>query len=328
MAREMKVHLLERFDDEAIDTLRQNLLPNIQLTTKEDDPIPETTEILVAGRLERHQIEACQRLKAVIVPWAGIPGKTRKLMQQFPHLTLHNLHYNAQPVAELALALMLTVAKKVIPFDQALREGNWSQRYLPSDVILLDGKTALILGYGAIGKRVARGCLGFGLKVNAIRRQPLSSDDNDHIVVYPPDKLPSLLPQSDILMICLPQTSETTNLIGKNELDLLPGHAVLVNIARGAIVNEEALYDVLRNRRIHGAGLDVWYNYPRDEDSRSTTQPSNYPFYELDNVVMSPHRGDATSDTNQLLAIHLARLLNSAATDKQMPNLVDLDAGY
>ncbi len=328
MAREIKVHILERFDDEAIDSLRQNLLPNIQLTTKEDGPIPEATEILITGRPEKDQLESCQQLKAVIVPWAGIPGKTRNLMQQFPHLTLHNLHYNAQPVAELALALMLTAAKKVIPFDQALRTGDWSQRYLPSDVVLLDGKTALILGYGAIGRRVARGCLGFGMKVNAIRRHPLSTDDNGQVTVYTPDKLPSLLPQTDILMICLPQTVETTDLIGKNELDLLPGHAVLVNIARGAIVNEEALYDVLRNRRIHGAGLDVWYNYPRDDQSRSMTQPSNYPFYELDNIVMSPHRGDATSDTNQLLAIHLARLLNSAATDKQMPNLVDLDAGY
>lgn len=328
MARKIRVHLQERFDDEAIEFLRQKLLPNIQLTTKDDGQVPNDTEILVAGRPLLQHLDACQRLRAVIVPWAGIPGKTRKLIQQFPNLTLHNLHYNAQPVAELALALMLTAAKKVIPFDQSLRRGDWSQRYSPSDVILLDGKTALILGYGAIGRRVARGCQGFGMRVTAIRRRPETIVDNGNVTVHPPDMLHSLLPQTDILIVCLPMTSETTNLIGQNELNLLPGHAVLVNIARGAIVNEEALFNVLRNRGIHGAGLDVWYNYPKNEENRAATQPANFPFNELDNVVMSPHRGDATSDTNQLLADHLAKLLNSAAMDKQIPNLVDLDAGY
>lgn len=328
MAREIKVYLQERFDDEAIDLLVQKLLPNIQLTTKKNGPVPEDTEILVAGRPQLQDIEACQKLRAVIVPWAGIPGKTRNLLLQFPNLTLHNLHYNAQPVAELALALMLAVAKKVIPYDQSLRGGDWSQRYLPSDVILLNGKTALILGYGAIGRRVANGCQGFGMRVNAIRRRPETTVDNGNVTVHPTDMLQSLLPQTDVLLICLPMTSETTDLIGQNELNLLPGHAVLVNIARGAIVNEKALYNVLRSQGIHGAGLDVWYNYPRDEESRSATHPANYPFNELENVVMSPHRGDATSDTNQLLADHLARLLNSAAMDRQIPNLVDLNAGY
>jgi phosphoglycerate dehydrogenase-like enzyme len=267
-------------------------------------------------------------LGTIIVPWAGIPGKTRSLLLDFPDIALHNLHYNAVPVAELALALLMAVAKKVIPFDQSLRAGDWNQRFLPSDVLLLAGKTALVLGYGAIGRRVADRCLGLGMVVKTIRRRPDSTVDDDRIAVYAPDMLHALLPETDVLMICLPQTSETVNLIDQKELDLLSDHAVLVNIARGAIVNEEALYKTLRDGGIFGAGLDVWYNYPRDEESRFHTLPANLPFHELQNVVMSPHRGDATSDTNQILAEHLAMLLNSAARGEELPNMVDLAAGY
>jgi phosphoglycerate dehydrogenase-like enzyme len=129
-------------------------------------------------------------------------------------------------------------------------------------------------------------------------------------------------------MICLPHTQETNGLIGQTELDLLPADAVLVNIGRGAVVDEGALFAALRDGRIHGAGLDVWYNYPADKASRSNTPPANYPFHELDNVVMSPHRGGDSTDTNRLRVMELANLLNAAAEGKIMPNLVDLSAGY
>jgi phosphoglycerate dehydrogenase-like enzyme len=221
---------------------------------------------------------------------------------------------------------MLAAAKLVIPMDRALRTHDWTPRYHhPDPTILLEGKTALILGYGAIGQRVARLCRALGMKVLAIRRRVARPSPDE---VYPPDALHSLLPQANVLIICLPQTPETTGLIGERELALLPPGAVLVNVGRGPIVDEAALYYALRDGALHSAGLDVWYNYPPDEAARSHMPPSAYPFHELGNVVMSPHRAGGADDTEMLRMRDLAALLNAAARGEEMPNRVDLQAGY
>jgi phosphoglycerate dehydrogenase-like enzyme len=105
---------------------------------------------------------------------------------------------------------------------------------------------------------------------------------------------------------------------------------VLVNVGRGPIIDEEALFSALCDSTLHAAGLDVWYNYPTDAASRSNRPPSAYPFHELDNVVLSPHRagtGGAEEIEMRRMA-HLASLLNAAAAGDEMPNRVDIEAGY
>ena len=106
------------------------------------------------------------------------------------------------------------------------------------------------------------------------------------------------------------------------------GWAALDNVGRGPVVDEAALYRALRDGRLDAAGLDVWYNYPADKASRSTTQPSDYPFHDLDNVVMSPHRGGYSTERIERRMAHLARLLNLAARGEPMPNRVDVWEGY
>ena len=328
MERQVAVHYLRPPDPESINSLKATLLPPVRLTTADDGPVPADTNVLISGRPKREHFEESKNIRAVIVPWSGIPDETRQLIAGYSAITLHNLHHNAAPVAELALALLLAAAKIVVPLDRSLREHDWTPRYLPSASLLLEGKTALILGYGDIGRRVAAYCYHLGMDVLAIRRNPGSNNDPEEVTVHPPEALHALLPSTTALMICLPHTQETDGLIGQTELNLLPVDAVLVNIGRGKVVDEGALYAALRDDRIHGAGLDVWYNYPTDKDSRSNTPSANFPFHELDNVVMSPHRGGDTTDTNRLRMMHLANLLNVAAEGKTMPNLVDLTAGY
>ena len=131
-----------------------------------------------------------------------------------------------------------------------------------------------------------------------------------------------------MLIICLPHTPETMELIGEPELALLSPGAILVNVGRGPIVDEAALYHALREGTLHSAGLDVWYNYPSGEAARSHTPPSAYPFHELDNVVMSPHRAGGSDESEMRRMTHLAALLNAAARGYEMPNRVDLQAGY
>ena len=325
----LSVYLLRKPDSAALAHLRAHLDAEIHLTFGPDLPVPADYHVLVAGRPQREHLTASSNLHALIIPWAGLPEVTRELMRDFPHIAAHNLHHNAVSVAEMVLTLMLAAAKLVVPMDRALRAHDWTPRYhRPSPTILLEGKTALILGHGAIGQRVAHLCRALGMKVMAIRRRVAGPSADMPDEIYPPDALPSLLPQANVLIICLPHTSETTGLIGEDELALLPPGAVLVNVGRGPIVDEAALYHALHEGTLHSAGLDVWYNYPADEAARSHTPPSAYPFHELDNVVMSPHRAGGSDETETRRMKHLAALLNAAARGDEMPNRVDLQAGY
>lgn len=326
--KSLSVHLARPPDQAALAHLRAQLDPGVQLTLGPDLPSPADYQILVAGRPEREHITASPTLQALIIPWAGLPGETQELLRGFPHVAVHNLHHNAVPTAEMALALLLAAAKCLVPIDRALRAHDWTPRYRPNPALVLEGKTALILGYGAIGQHVALLCRGLGMQVVAIRRDVARSASDTPDELHPPEALHRLLPRATTLIVCLPLTPATTGLIGADELALLPPNAVLVNVGRGPIVDEAALYQALHDGTLHAAGLDVWYNYPSDEESRSHTPPSDYPFHELDNVVMSPHRAGGSTETELERMSHLARLLNAAARGEPMPNRVDLQAGY
>jgi phosphoglycerate dehydrogenase-like enzyme len=325
----LRVHTLHTYTPEGIADLRERLSPNIQFTSGDNAADLAACHILIAGRPQREQLEAGQSLRSLIIPWAGLPAETRTLLADFPDISAHNLHHNAGVVAELTTALLLAAAKRIIPFDRALREGDWSMRYAPpGDVVRLEGKTVLVLGYGAIGQRVARICRAMGMHVLATRRRPPFESDGVAAEIHPPQALPDLLPRANALVIALPQTPETTDLIGKAQFDLLPSGSILVNIGRGPIVNEEALYAALVDGRLAAAGLDVWYRYPETAADRAATPPTTLPFANLENVVFSPHRAGLTADTETLRMSHLADLLNTAAAGNPLPNEIDLEQGY
>ena len=322
------VHLLDPPAADALAALRERLDPAVALTLGPETPRPARYQVLVAGRPGPEHLDASPDLCALLIPWAGLPEATRELMARYPHVAVHNLHYNAVPAAEMALALLLAAAKSLLPMDRALRAHDWTPRYNPSPSPLLHDKTALILGYGAIGQHLARLCRALGMHVLATRRHAERASPDDPAAVYPPEALNHLLPQADVLLICLPHTPATDGLIGAAELAQLRPGAVLVNVGRAPIVQEAALYQALRDGTLHAAGLDVWYHYPPDEAARAHTPPSRYPFHTLDNVVMSPHRAGAVRDKEGHRMAHLARALNVAARGELLPNPVDLDAGY
>jgi phosphoglycerate dehydrogenase-like enzyme len=327
----MSVHLVQPcYDREGLQLLYSQLHTDIDLTAGPNPPDPADYQILVAGRPQREQITASPSLQALVIPWAGLPEPTRRLMLEFPHIAVHNLHHNALPVAEHAIALLLAAMKLIVPMDRSLRSHDWRPRYQRTPSLLLSGKRVLILGFGAIGRHVAALCRGLGMEVTAIQRlaEPPASGAPKEIRIATPEKLHCLLPGTEALFVCLPHTSETTGLIGAEELSLLPAGAVLINIARGPIVDEAALYRALSDGTLYAAGLDVWYRYPADKEARSHTPPADHPFHALDNVVMSPHRAGHTTETERLRMEHLAELLNAAARGEPMPNRIDLQAGY
>jgi phosphoglycerate dehydrogenase-like enzyme len=307
-----------------LDHLRARLTREVTLIVEEDGPC----DVLVHGTPDRARIEASVGLRAVVIPYAGVPRATRELLREFTAVEVHNLHHNAAPTAELAIALLLAAGKTLVPLDRALRRHDWRPRYAPErrDDFSCAGRTALVLGYGAIGRRVAAGCRGLGMQVTATRRSvvgPCTGPDE----VHGPDALESLLPRAHALFVCLPSTGETDGLLGAAQLARLPDGAVLVNVGRGPIVDEEALFNELASGRL-AAGLDVWYRYPEEEEARADTAPATHAFHELDNVVLSPHRAGLCAETERLRAEALAGMLNGTARGEPMPHRVDLDRGY
>lgn len=318
---------IRRIDDQLAE-FKSMLDPDITITEGTEIPEPADFEVLVYPTPSREWLETSPDLRAVVVPWAGIPDKTREVLRDFPAISLHNLHHNNYNTAELGFALLLAAAKRLIPMDQALRRNDWRPRYGDQQAILLRGRTALILGFGEIGQALAGYCQGLGMTVIATKKHPEEYTGELKLAIHPDDQLHALLPKADVLLIALPLTPETEGLIGEIELQLMPHGSILVNIGRGPIVNPDALYEALKSGHLLAAGSDVWYTYPETKDARSNTPPADVPFSELDNFVLSPHRGGLVQKVDTQRAEALARLLNAANRGEPLPNKVDLDAGY
>lgn len=308
--------------------------------TIQSEARPDDFEVLIEGRPDAATLDV-PSLRAVIIPYAGVPVGTLELVRARSDLALYNLHHNAADTAEVTLALLMAAGKQVVPMDQALRKDDWTLSYLPSTAFSFAGKTALVLGFGEIGQRIAAMLIGLGMEVLATRRRAADPYVENGVHVFPDARLHDLLPRAQVLVVALPMTEETTGLLGERELGLLPNGAVLANAARGPIIDEEPLYDALKSRHLHSAGLDVWYSYPKADDasvvipgmesvpkSASQTPPSKFPFGELDNVVMSPHRGGTSQDTETRRAEALASILRDLVEGKEPQNRVDLDRGY
>lgn len=325
----LNVHFSSNRDIANLELLKGFISNEVNLTTGETVPKGANLHILINGRPTQEELDNNPNLHTVIIPWAGIPWKSAQLLKKHPHISVHNLHHNALPVAEYVMTLYLAAAKQLLPFDQALRQNDWTPRYKTEKrPPLIQGQQGLILGYGAIGKKVAVMCRAFGMNMSAIRRTidaPMT--DELDTAVYPNNTLHQLLPQTNALFITLPLTDETENLIEEYELSLLPDDATIINIGRAKIINEQALYEALKNGRLN-AGLDVWYRYPKDETARSSTPPANYPFHTLPNVVLSPHRASLTSRTEQLRMEALGQMIETAVSGNPLPNKMNLENGY
>lgn len=286
-------------------------------------------DFFIGGHPTEAQIINSPNLKAVIIPWAGLPDGTRVLMRGFPNIPVHNLHHNAANTAEMAATLLLAASRKLVPLDQELRRGDWTSRYERVRSFLLEGKTAVILGFGKIGQHLGRGLKGFGMTVLGIRRDPsLPTLIGSHDGVYPLETLFDKLALAEVLAITLPGTEATLGLIGEKAIRSMPPGSILINVGRGPIVDENALYLALTDGHLRAAGLDVWWQYPPDEASRKNTYPSQKPFHLLDNVVFSPHRGGSVDEVETQRLAALARLINIALEGGPIPNRVDLESGY
>jgi phosphoglycerate dehydrogenase-like enzyme len=190
---------------------------------------------------------------------------------------------NNHAVSELALGMMLALARQILPADHAVREGGWPRLVGPE----LWGKTLGIVGLGRVGKSVALIGRGLGMRVLATDIQWDVTFANEHQISYVP--LPRLLRESDFVSLHCPLTPQTRGLMNAGRLAQMKPTAYLINTARGPIVEESALVAALRAGRIAGAGLDVFETEPHPEN----------PYVAFPNVVLAPHLGGATAEATE-----------------------------
>jgi phosphoglycerate dehydrogenase-like enzyme len=182
----------------------------------------------------------------------------------------------------------------------------------------LAGRTIGVLGYGRLGRAVAQRAHAFDMSICAIRRN-LGGIDDDPAVLGGPEMVDEVLQRSDYLLVSMPATPDTIGCINRRRLGLMKSTAFLINVSRAEIVDEDALYEALAQRSIAGAALDVWYRYPRQP---GPTAPATLPFYELPNVLMTPHVSGWTDGMLEARAKLIAENIRRVANGETRLNLV------
>ena len=281
--------------------------------------------IIICGRPSNEMIQQAENLELLIIPYAGLADQTKKIMKHYPQVKVVNIHHNATSSAEMAFTLMLTLAKDVIVADQKLREYDWTIRYERNKSMIVQNKKVLILGYGAIGKKIRAFCEAFQMNWQAICNHETSAP-NLHTL----EKLPGLIASADVVFISLPLTDKTRNLFDETVFSKMKSTAILINIARAEICVESALFNALKNRKIMAAGLDVWYQYPKSVEERKHSSFASYPFEDLPNVIISPHRaGGLANDEVEIDRIkQIVNVLRLFTREEPLTNIVDLTEGY
>lgn len=209
----------------------------------------------------------------------------------------------APVVAEHAIGLALAINRQLLPAYDAMRSARWDQSFV-AGTASLEGGTVLIVGAGAIGREVARRASAFGMRCIAVTRDP--KDDKSFEAVHAISDLPMLLPTADAVVLCIALGPETRHLISWNEFALCRPSAILVNVGRGGLVDQDALEDALRSGRIAGAGLDVTDPEPL---------PERHSLWSAPNLLITAHYAGAGSHLGERrIADSVARAINAAST--------------
>jgi phosphoglycerate dehydrogenase-like enzyme len=289
-------------------------------------------DIMVGWRPSRELLITAKKLRLLINPGAGVKhhieifrelNKTRKIL-------LANGHGNTYFTAQHVVALLLALMNKIIPHHNWMSSGRWrtGDREGPSSP--LRNRTIGLLGYGAVNTKVHRFLSGFDVDFAILR---LDWDKQLEPLPTPAkrfwkDDLHAFLECVDILIIAVPHTTQTDGLIKERELKLLGTDGFILNISRGQVIDEGSLYNALKEHIIAGAAIDVWYNYRPEPDEDERRYPYSHPFHELDNIVMSPHRGASPMDDLKRWDEVILNISRVARGDDSLINIVSLDDEY
>ena len=327
----MKILVTERIADEGIQFLRdKGFETDVKLGLSHEDLlkiIPDYEAIIVRSvtQVDKELINAGVRLKVAGRAGNGIDNIDVPACTQRGIIVVNTPESNIMAAAELAIAMAYCLFRNIPQVNQACKNNDFRRnKYLGRE---LDGKTVGIIGLGRIGSIVARKLVGANMK--AIAYDPYITDDKfARICVEKCATLDELLRRSDLISIHTPKTRETYGMIGEEQLKLCKKGVRLVNLARGGLYNEKALYDAIKSGHVAGAGIDILDPEP-GYDTPPEKQTYKNPLLELENVIVTPHLGASTEEANYNVGTAITQLVAAALNGEMVAavNMPPLQSG-
>ena len=297
----MKVAVLGKVDQKGLSFLRENEFKVIEIENFEIQNLKEQLKdvdgiLLRTTKLDKEILQHCDNLKIISRHGVGYDNVDLDFLNENKIALCITSTSNAVSVAEHVLSFFIYLTKKLSLSDSLVKEGNFEKRSELPNFFELYKKKVLIIGFGRIGKEVAKRCLGFDMEVYVydpfldneiiIRNQCIPIEKNQGLAI------------ADFITIHLPLNGDTKNFISQTELNLMKKNTILVNTSRGGIVNENDLCIALESKKIQGAGMDVFVSEPPE---------SNHPFFKLDNILLTPHNAALTLECRERMSLEASQ---------------------
>ncbi len=297
----MKVAVLGKVDQKGLSFLKENEFKVIEIESFEIQNLKEQLKdvdgiLLRTTKLDKEILEHCDNLKIISRHGVGYDNVDLDFLNDNKIALCITSTSNAVSVAEHVLSFFIYLTKKLSLSDSLVKEGNFEKRSELPNFFELYKKKVLIIGFGRIGKEVAKRCLGFDMEVYVydpfldneiiIRNQCIPIEKNQGLTI------------ADFITIHLPLNGDTKNFISQTELNLMRKNSILVNTSRGGIVNENDLCIALDSKKIQGAGMDVFVSEPPE---------SNHPFFKLDNILLTPHNAALTLECRERMSLEASQ---------------------
>jgi phosphoglycerate dehydrogenase-like enzyme len=291
------------------------------------------TEVLYTGHVIPEPNQA-QALRWIQFHFAGIDRYLDEPLLQREDVLVTTLSGAAAPqVAEYALTMMLALGHKLPALMTAQKKPEWPkdrfERFLPFE---LNGKTVGIVGYGSIGRQIARLLQPFGVTILATKRNGFNPTDEGYVVegtgdpqgdfvhrLYPPQALRSMIKECHFIVVTVPMTLETKNMVNAAIFDSLKPGAFLIDVSRGGVVNHNDLTDAIKNNKLAGAALDVFPEEPL---------PSKSPLWQNPNIIISPHISGGSEQYNERAAALFSENMLRYLSGLHLYNVFDRKRGY
>ena len=282
--------------------------------------VAEDIDVLACYTIPREAFYKAENLSWIHVGTAGVDHTMFQELVKSNVLVTNASGIHAKPASEFVMAQILYFAKDFEEFREFKKSRQWTQWELAARITVLSGKTIGIIGLGSMGLEIAKKAKAFDMRVIATK-YTLSPEDQFAEVdkLLPHEKVSLLLRQADYVVLTVPLTTETKHLIDKIHLKQMKSRAYLINISRGAVVDERALIEALRAHDIAGAALDVFEEEPLPQES---------PLFDLDNVLLSPHISGNFPEYAEWASKDFGENLNRYLTGKTLRNVVNKERGY
>ena len=297
----MKVAILGKVDSKGLSFLKENEFKVIEIENFEIQNLKEQLKdvdgiLLRTTKIDKEILEHCDNLKIISRHGVGYDNVDLDFLNENKIALCITSTSNAVSVAEHVLSFFIYLTKNLSLSDSLVKEGNFEKRSQLPNFFELYKKKVLIIGFGRIGKEVAKRCLGFDMEVYVydpfldneiiIKNQCIPIEKNQGLAI------------ADFITIHLPLNGDTKNFISQKELNVMKKNSILVNTSRGGIVNENDLCIALESKKIQGAGMDVFVSEPPE---------SNHPFFKLDNILLTPHNAALTLECRERMSLEASQ---------------------